>query len=276
MDFRKLLPHNIVKALAKKTIQNFSTIIMRTLIGLSPQQAWSYITDSLDSLRFQSMIYLNHFVDIRNCMPARGGMRQIQEGRLKVLFEVADVLEQNQIAYWLDSGTLLGAVRFGFFIPWDDDIDIGIWEGDKERVLSVLKSHYADSNVYKLIDVSELRVVPPNSFWKIVGKNDNYSFLDIFEFCESKKFKDAVYRKYWEEAQKDEKFIKKPSWHFSRSTLFPLSTISFEGRMFSAPHDPMRYVELHYGSYQNFPLKPYEVIVPKEMNSGLSEKLEVL
>ena len=298
-SYRKLLPHNIVKAVLKKIIKKLGQIATENLRGEiqeirleqnemhrnileiatrvnSVNLIQNEMKDLLASLSFQFTLYCNNFVDMKNCMPARGGMRQIQEGRLKVLFEVADVLEQNQVAYWLDGGTLLGAVRFGFFIPWDDDIDIGIWEGDKERVLSVLKSHYADSDVYKLIDASELRAFPSNCFWKIAGKNDNYEYLDIFEFGESKKYKNAVYKKWWEESQKDEKFIRKPPLHFSRSTLFPLSTISFEGRMFSAPHDSMKYVELNYGNYQNFPQKPYEAIIPEEMYLKLREDLEAL
>lgn len=233
-------------------------------------------TELLSSLKFQSMMYLNHFVDMKDCMPARGGMRQIQEGRLKVLFEVVDVLEKNGIGYWLHGGTLLGAVRFGFFIPWDDDIDIGIWEDDKEKVIAVLLDHYKDSAAYKMIDASLLRAFPPNCFWKICGKDDNYEFLDIFEFGESHRFKNAVYEKWWEESQKEERFIKKTPLHFSRETLFPLSKIVFEGREFSCPHDPLKYVELNYGNYQNFPEKPYEEIVPAEMNYKLTEKLEAL
>ena len=254
----------------KTKIGEFSALI-QTVDSISRKN-----TELLSSLKFQSMMYLNHFVDMKNCMPARGGMRQIQEERLKVLFEVVDVLEKNGIGYWLHGGTLLGAVRFGFFIPWDDDIDIGIWEDDKEKVLAALLDHYKDSTAYKMIDASLLRAFPPNCFWKICGKDDNYEFLDIFEFGESHKFKNAVYEKWWEESQKEEHFIKKPPLHFSRETLFPLSKIIFEGREFSCPHDPLKYVELHYGSYQNFPEKPYEEIVPAEMNYKLTEKLEAL
>jgi len=51
------------------------------------------------------------------------------------LLELAEVLEQSKIPYFLADGTLLGAARDGDFIPWDPDV--GIWI--KEEVFSIKK-----------------------------------------------------------------------------------------------------------------------------------------
>lgn len=51
-------------------------------------------------------------------------LRRAQYRMLEMLSFIDDVCVKNNIKYWIDSGTLLGARRHGGFIPWDDDVDI--------------------------------------------------------------------------------------------------------------------------------------------------------
>ncbi len=41
---------------------------------------------------------------------------------------IKKILETNEVEFWLESGTLLGAIREGAFIKWDYDIDLGTWD----------------------------------------------------------------------------------------------------------------------------------------------------
>lgn len=65
-------------------------------------------------------------------------MRNIDTSELRKLqVDMLDYFDafcrRNQLRYWLDYGTLLGAIRHKGFIPWDDDVDIAMLREDYER-----------------------------------------------------------------------------------------------------------------------------------------------
>lgn len=64
-------------------------------------------------------------------------LRRLQMMELEILEAIDSVCCEHGITYFLDSGTVLGARRHGGFIPWDDDIDLGMPREDYERFLEV-------------------------------------------------------------------------------------------------------------------------------------------
>lgn len=62
-----------------------------------------------------------------------GKLTRIKELELMMLKDIDDICKANDIKYFLCGGTMLGAVRYGHSIPWDDDLDIGMLRKDFDK-----------------------------------------------------------------------------------------------------------------------------------------------
>lgn len=119
------------------------------------------------------------------------GVNKIREAQmimLTLLDEVDNICKKHNIEYWLDSGTLLGAVRHKGFIPWDDDLDICMMRKDYNRFIDICKTelnpkffmqtfktdHYVENQFLKIRD--------RNSVLKMNAREKGHTgiFIDIF------------------------------------------------------------------------------------------------
>lgn len=93
-------------------------------------------------------------------------LKQIQ---LDILDYVDNFCRENNIHYFLDWGTLLGCVRHHGYIPWDDDIDIGMLREDYNKFMNLFNEKSAKSN-YRFYS-AEINNKYPFPFGKVIDNS---------------------------------------------------------------------------------------------------------
>lgn len=74
----------------------------------------------------------------------------VQKKCLELLLLFDEICKENNIRYWLDHGTLLGAVRHKEFISWDDDLDVCLPIPDYHKLIGILAGLCKEDNPYIL------------------------------------------------------------------------------------------------------------------------------
>ncbi len=236
---------------------------------------WDELEERLKTIEY----IMNMGFDITTFPKATGLLRQCQIAGGEFLRIVCRTLDENNLTYWLDYGTLLGAVRHKGYIPWDDDLDIAMMRKDYDIACQLLP---------KELEKYGIKVTEPNderigiSIWKAglildIFPMDNVDAATVNSFDELRD-KTTEFRKYYVKNRKQpvatlqEKRIEfvgesnynNPLWYhnvefcadrtvYSNDTIFPLKELSFEGHLFKVPNDCHTYLAEIYGDYMALP-----------------------
>jgi lipopolysaccharide cholinephosphotransferase len=78
---------------------------------------------------------------IFSCSYGKEKLKKMQEILWDVYCKVSDIFDKNGIRYFLICGSLLGVMRHGGFIPWDDDLDIAVLNDDYDSAMQILEKN---------------------------------------------------------------------------------------------------------------------------------------
>lgn len=126
------------------------------------------------------MEYKKQGVNIRELPFADGQIRDIQLANFELLKELDYVCKENNLKYWLDFGTLIGAIRHKGFIPWDDDIDVSMLREDYEKIIEAFSKSSRNPDIYA--DYCRNKPNYSVNFIKIRHKQCPHLFVDIFPY----------------------------------------------------------------------------------------------
>lgn len=78
-------------------------------------------------------------------------IEEIRKLQLEALLYIKDICKKYDIKFFLTGGTLLGAIKYKGYIPWDDDIDIGLLRDDYKRLIDILIKQ--ENDTYKVLSI---------------------------------------------------------------------------------------------------------------------------
>jgi hypothetical protein len=176
----------------------------------------------------------------------------------EALKDIAQLLNEAKIPWWVDCGTCLGAYRYGGVIPWDEDIDIAVLLPDFHNVRKALNG--LDPKKYIVQDWSSRS--RPDSYIKVFIRQTS-TLVDIYHFAIDPEKKEIRY------VLSLETNLFFPDWwkirerRFTASvsfdTVFPLKRAQFDGVEVFVPNKVQKYLQRCYGENLD-PVKIYNPI----------------
>lgn len=117
-------------------------------------------------------------------------LEEHQQILYEILYVFDDFCREYNIRYFLDAGTLLGAIRNNGIIPWDDDIDVAMMRSEYERFQKIITANppkgfiaysiqSTRSYYYPFIKFGKLGTLLTETDWKCTPKNMTIN-IDVF------------------------------------------------------------------------------------------------
>lgn len=228
-----------------------------------------------------------------NIEPKSDTLRILQKSGLLLFKELDKYCNELNIEYWMSFGTLLGAIRHKGFIPWDDDIDIGMTcESFNVLVESIKNNPIIEGHWY--VEKTPWFI---SCIYKVTFKSERVPFIDVFpyDYVDDidvasielyRKLRSAIYQDNFKDINAgnhcDLKSVISVYENAVRSNLnkhgknqfllwglelnpsselvldpldiFPLISVQFEDAFFSAPHNYEKYLRGQFGNYYEMPI----------------------
>lgn len=122
-----------------------------------------------------------------------GKLGRIKDLELMMLKDIDALCEKHDIKYFLCGGTMLGAVRYGHSIPWDDDLDIGMLRKDFDKFRRVCleeqntdlynySSYWSRSGSHYIVDKVRLNNTYFSTRYSSIHEYQDGVFIDVLVY----------------------------------------------------------------------------------------------
>lgn len=102
--------------------------------------------------KYGEVKFLKQIIDIKTMKCGNKELRKHQLSEFEFCKEMIDKINKINLPYFLVGGTLIGALRHGGYVPWDDDFDIGMMRKDYEKIQAFAKDNFIEIPPLKTLD----------------------------------------------------------------------------------------------------------------------------
>jgi len=198
---------------------------------------------------------------MKTCLTNRFVLKAME----KQLIDAVEIANEVGFQYWLESGTLLGALRFGALMPWDDDIDLGILLSEFEPKLNQIRQA-VQARGYELVPYYGFPGSTRADFWQmryliasfralVMSVDSELSSSDADELWERYETNDSIpHMDYFLYEEKGDELLVVSDFfrsqvqggNFRKDEVFPFGKLKILGVEYNAPAKVVPYLQHWY------------------------------